>query len=159
MRAMTLVLLLAAAGCGESYPGQSSNVVSVKDTDPAMNAAMEKARATLDQFSAALQKPGPKQSDFSLKAKFQEGEKIEHMWINSPIVSGDSIKGKLGNDPDNLKKVRMGMIVTVTRDRVSDWMYVDDGKLVGGYTLRVLRDKMSAKERREFDASVPFKIE
>ena len=159
MRSMALALLLAAAGCGESYPGESSNVVSVKDSDPAMNKAMEKARATLDQFTAALQKPGPKQHDFSLKAKFQEGEKAEHMWVNNPTISGDSIKGKLGNDPDNLKKVRMGMTVTVSRDRVSDWMYVDDGKLVGGYTLRVLRDKMSAKERKEFDASVPFKIE
>ena len=38
----------------------------------------------------------------------------------------------------------------------SDWMYVDHGKLVGGYTLR---DRLSPSERPEFDRSVPFKVE
>ena len=38
-------------------------------------------------------------------------------------------------------------------------MYVDHGKLVGGYTLRVLRDGLSPAERAEFDRSIPFKID
>ena len=38
-------------------------------------------------------------------------------------------------------------------------MYVENRKLVGGYTLRVLRDAVTAAERAEFDKSVPFVVE
>jgi uncharacterized protein YegJ (DUF2314 family) len=38
-------------------------------------------------------------------------------------------------------------------------MFVENGKLVEGYTLRVLRDSMSASERADFDKSVPFKVD
>ena len=154
-RAIVAAILLGFTGCGES---DSGNVVHVSDTDPAMNQAMAKARATSDQFAEALRNPG-KRSDFSLKAKFTEGSEAEHMWVNDIRVEGASFKGKLGNDPENLKKIRFGQSVTVSRDRVSDWMYVEDGKLVGGYTLRVLRDRMKPSERKKFDASLPFKIE
>jgi hypothetical protein len=38
-------------------------------------------------------------------------------------------------------------------------MYIDDGKLVGGETLRVLRATLSPTERADFDKSVPFVVE
>jgi len=149
------VAIALGSGCGESGSG---NVVHVSDSDPAMNNAMAQARATVDQFADALRNPG-KRSDFSLKAKFTEGSATEHMWVNDVRPEGDSFKGKVGNDPDKLKKVHFGQSCSIPRERVSDWMYVENGKLVGGYTLRVLRDRMSAAERKKFDASLPFKIE
>jgi uncharacterized protein YegJ (DUF2314 family) len=156
MLRFTPALLLLFGACGESE--SSSNVVHVDDKDPAMNHAMEEARAKVDVFVAALRNPG-KRSDFSLKARFEEGKNVEHMWVNEVRVEGASFKGKVGNDPDKLKKVHLGMNCTIPRDRVSDWMFVENGRLVGGYTLRVLRERMSPSERKKFDASVPFKIE
>jgi uncharacterized protein YegJ (DUF2314 family) len=38
-------------------------------------------------------------------------------------------------------------------------MYIDKGRLKGGFTIRVMRDKMSAKERADFDKNVPFKLD
>jgi len=38
-------------------------------------------------------------------------------------------------------------------------MYVDSGRLVGGYTIRVMRAQMSPEERAAFDAEMPFRIE
>jgi hypothetical protein len=38
-------------------------------------------------------------------------------------------------------------------------MYVENRKLVGGETLRVLRDTATPAERADFDKSVPFSIE
>jgi uncharacterized protein YegJ (DUF2314 family) len=58
-----------------------------------------------------------------------------------------------------VSNVKIGDQATVDPESISDWMFVDNGKLVGGYTVRVLRDAMSAAEREEFDKSVPFKIE
>src|SRR6185436_1268029 len=134
MRTFALLLpSLLLAACGGS---DSSNppVIHVKDGDKEMNAAMEQSRATLDKFVAALQSPGPKQTDFSLKARFEEGSKVEHMWVNSLSVKGEGFAGKIGNEPEGLRKVKLGMPVTIPKERVSDWMFVEDGRLVGGYT-------------------------
>jgi hypothetical protein len=43
-------------------------------------------------------------------------------------------------------------------EEISDWMYVDNGRLVGGTTVRVLRNSASEEEGAEFDQSVPFVI-
>jgi uncharacterized protein YegJ (DUF2314 family) len=31
-------------------------------------------------------------------------------------------------------------------------MYYDEGKIVGGYTIRVIRDELSPEEQDQFDA-------
>jgi uncharacterized protein YegJ (DUF2314 family) len=41
---------------------------------------------------------------------------------------------------------------------ISDWMYIEDGYLVGGYTTRVIRDRMTPKERTAYDAQAPYKF-
>jgi uncharacterized protein YegJ (DUF2314 family) len=42
---------------------------------------------------------------------------------------------------------------------LSDWMYLEDNRLVGGYTLRVLRDSVSPEARARMDSQLPFRIE
>jgi uncharacterized protein YegJ (DUF2314 family) len=54
--------------------------------------------------------------------------------------------------------VKLGDEVVLDKSEVSDWMYIDDGLLVGGYTVLELRSQMSEEERKQFDASMPFKI-
>jgi uncharacterized protein YegJ (DUF2314 family) len=51
------------------------------------------------------------------------------------------------------------MTDVVVAERISDWMYVHEGRLVGGYTIRVMRDRLSPAERLRFDQGLPFKIE
>ena len=58
-----------------------------------------------------------------------------------------------------MSHVKNGDSEEVEPSKISDWMFVDEGKLVGGYTLRVLRDSMSPAERAEFDKSVDFVVE
>ena len=41
---------------------------------------------------------------------------------------------------------------------ITDWMYVDKGILQGGYTIKLIRNRMSKEERAKFDAGFPFKI-
>ena len=61
--------------------------------------------------------------------------------------------------PEKIRSVRMGQRVTVAPAKISDWMYVENRRLVGGHTLRVLRDALTPAERADFDASVPFVVE
>ena len=47
----------------------------------------------------------------------------------------------------------------VKREMVSDWLAIDDNKLVGGFTLRVQRERMTPGQRAKFDATMNFVIE
>ena len=38
-------------------------------------------------------------------------------------------------------------------------MLLENGKLVGGYTIRVMRDQASPEERKEIDAAMGFVID
>jgi uncharacterized protein YegJ (DUF2314 family) len=42
--------------------------------------------------------------------------------------------------------------------QVTEWMYVENGYLVGGYTTRLIRSRLSGHERESMDATAPNKI-
>jgi len=156
-RALAVFALLAClAGCTKSG---SDKVQLVRADDAKMNAAIEKARQTLPQFQAALKAPKQGQEDFAVKKGFVEAGQTEHMWVGRVTFDGTRFHGTLNNKPEMIRGVRMGQRVSVDPAQVSDWMYVDNGKLIGGYTIRVLRDGLSKRDRAEFDKGVPFTFE
>jgi uncharacterized protein YegJ (DUF2314 family) len=150
-------IILLIAGCGQQH--MADKVTYVADDDPRMNAAIEKARSSVGQFIAALKSPKPGQSAFSIKVPFTDGGKTEHFWLTPVTYDGTNFKGVVDNEPEDVKTVKMGQSVTVAPDKISDWMYIENRKLVGGETLRVLRETMSPDERADFDKHVPFVIE
>jgi uncharacterized protein YegJ (DUF2314 family) len=81
------------------------------------------------------------------------------MWVTDLKFKNGRFSGTINNEPDQVKTVHLGQRVTVAQGEISDWMYVENGKLRGGYTIRVLREPLSEKERREFDRDLPFTIE
>jgi uncharacterized protein YegJ (DUF2314 family) len=38
-------------------------------------------------------------------------------------------------------------------------MFIQDGKLVGGYTSRVLRDRMTEQERHDLDSKISYRYD
>jgi uncharacterized protein YegJ (DUF2314 family) len=149
--------MLAVFGCRKQDP--PDRVTYVADNDPRMNAAIEKARATVNTFIAALQTPKAGQSGFSIKMAFIDGGNTEHMWLTPVQYDGKSFRGTVNNTPEKVNNVKMGQQVSIEPSKISDWMFVENGKLKGGHTLRVLRDAMTPAERADFDKSVPFVIE
>ncbi|WP_020471816.1 YegJ family protein [Zavarzinella formosa] len=158
-RILRIVLVLALiAGCGKKPPVDDP-VTFVDSNDPKMNAAITKARASVNSFITALKSPKSGQSAFSIKMAFTEGDDSEQIWLTPVSYDGKNFQGTVNNTPVKVKKVRMGQKVTVSPSEISDWMYVENGKLVGGETLRVLRDGLTPAERKDFDKGMPFKIE
>lgn len=165
----TAVFLLAISlsGCGDQAqqvgdtverPGEPP-VTTVADDDQEMNAAIDQARATVDQFIQALEAPTPTQSDFSVKMLIKDDEHGEHMWIMPVRYEEGRFVGLVGNEPLDVSSVQFGDEVEVAKDQISDWMYVDEGVLQGGYTFRVLRNTLSPEEQAEFDSAMPFRME
>ena len=158
-----VVLLSLVSGCDDARPATgsapSAGVTTVEDADPEMTAAMAKARATLPDFIAAVRAPTPAQSAFTIKAPFREGDRTEYMSVTPVTFDGKTFHGTLDDQPVAVHNVKIGDKVTVEPGRVADWSYVDGGKLVGGYTLRVLRARLSPEQRREYDRSRAFSID
>jgi uncharacterized protein YegJ (DUF2314 family) len=155
--AVVAVLALAVSGCGKSE--SRDKVTHVADDDPRMNAAIDKAKSTVSDFIAILESPKPGQSGFSVKMPFTDGGETEHMWVSPITYDGKNFHGTVNNEPATVKTVKLGQKVSVAPSNISDWMYLENKKLVGGYTLRVLRDTLSPAERADFDKGVPFVIE
>jgi|HubBroStandDraft_6_1064221.scaffolds.fasta_scaffold239430_2 uncharacterized protein YegJ (DUF2314 family) len=144
-------------GC--SHQRSPDKVIHVSPDDPRMNAAIEKARASVGTFIAALQSPKPGQVGFNVKAQFEDGGKVEHIWLDHVTYDGTNFQGTIDNEPEMVKNVKNGQRVTVAPAEISDWMYIENRKLVGGETVRALRDRLSPAERANMDKSVDFIVE
>lgn len=76
---------------------------------------------------------------------------VEHMWIGDVDFDGAIVRGRLLNDPHHVQSVRQGQGVQVPFAQMSDWMYAQRSTAYGGFTVNVLRSRMSDAERRQHD--------
>ena len=134
------------------------NVKLVSGDDPKMQAALDKARSTVETIVAALKSPKPTQASFQVKKAFEDAGMTEHMWLSDVTIDGDMFSGTIGNEPQHVKNVKFGQKATVAKSEISDWMFIDDGKLAGGYSILAMRENMTPAERSSFDTTLPFKI-
>ncbi|MCI0359197.1 MAG: DUF2314 domain-containing protein [Planctomycetaceae bacterium] len=55
--------------------------------------------------------------------------------------------------------MQAGSLVSFPLERLSDWLYVVDGKAYGAFTVRLLRSRMSDEEKQEHDSHYPFEFD
>ncbi len=149
-----------AANSASSIKAPSIDSVEMKRMMQAKSrviVALQKAHATLPNFIKTLQKPKPSQSQFSIKCAVSDQGQKRHVWIDDITFDGKKFHGKLGNRLMD-KNTKPGNKVEVAPDGVSDWMYIENHKLIGGYTLRAMRDSLSPQEKKEFDKSLTFAV-
>ncbi|MCE9544453.1 MAG: DUF2314 domain-containing protein [Planctomycetia bacterium] len=124
-----------------------------------MDRAIQKARSTYPEFVEALHKHPVGAVHFTIKKGFGAGEELEHIWLSDVSWNGKAFSAKVDNEPVDTKLVKLGDRVEVRPEELSDWMYIQDGKLVGGYTVRVLYYAASKEEQKELSnqmhATVP----
>jgi uncharacterized protein YegJ (DUF2314 family) len=125
--------------------------------DVEMEAAIANAKETFGLFLKAFFSPTEKQKSFLVKVVFVEKEQSEHIWIADLAFSAQTPCGVVANEPamPNLKFMQK---VEFHPSQITDWMYIEDGYLIGGYTTKLIRKRMSLSERKTFDASLPYKF-
>jgi uncharacterized protein YegJ (DUF2314 family) len=154
---LTTIAVLVFSGCSRSNEG--SNYTHVEADDAAMNAAIAKAKATADDFIRAFhaQKPGAK--DYFVKKPYRTpADGTEHMWIEVLEEENGVLKGRVANEAEETREVKMGQSVSLKKSEISDWKYQDGNKLIGGFTIRYFVEKMSPKEREAFQKEAGFEL-
>lgn len=147
-------------GLLSNYPEDKEGfpVSAFSDADPAMNAAIKEARKTLPDFIVALEENAPLREMFGVKTKVQDQFGGAHVWIVNVTFENDMFTGTLVNTPRFVRSVAVGQTLQVSRHKISDWSYVENGKLVGGYTMRVMLAELSEDERRELEEKCGYKM-
>lgn len=131
---------------------EDPNVVNVKSEDDGMKWAIEKSKLTLHYFEECLVSPKPNQQYFSIKVKIDDGTNIEHIWLTEPSFDEEgNLFGVVGNQPLDVKNVALHQKIGIDRNLISDWMIIQNGRLIGGYTIRAIRDHLSGNELANFD--------
>jgi uncharacterized protein YegJ (DUF2314 family) len=133
-------------------------VYNVDENDQQMDHATARARKHVDRFIAALQHPAANQRDFQVKKLFVKDGKAEHIWLSDVKFNGNRFVGVVDNKPMYVKDLKIGAKASVNPDEVIDWSYVEDGYLVGGYTIRVLYSELSPEEKADFEKRADFHI-
>jgi uncharacterized protein YegJ (DUF2314 family) len=141
-----------------SRPGQP-DYFRTPESDPEMDKAIANAPTTVQKFIDALKSPQPNQKSFAIKKGFKQGAMTEYMWLTDVTYDGTNFRGVLNNDPVDVKNVKIGDALNVSPQEISDWMYVENGKLVGGYTLRVLFNRESPAGKKKLLEDTGFTIE
>lgn len=153
---LTIILILGLASCNSKHTTKierkgEPTVYGVQDSDVEMNEAIEKANQTLDNFECALKSNNKDFKYFALKVRFITPQGGEHIWLSSISLKNKKYIGVVDNLPESTTEVKIGDTIQIKTDDISDWIYVDGNKLRGGYTLRVLRNRMTDTERKQFD--------
>lgn len=141
-----------------------------KGDDSAMEQAAERARSTFKYFWREMSWenrriiPGLELAAVKatfrdppdLKSEAPDALEAEHMWLMEVEFDGKHIKATLSNNPHSLNSVKAGDRVTIGMEQLCDWMYVISGNVYGGFTVDLMRSRMSKIERMAHDNAWGF---
>jgi uncharacterized protein YegJ (DUF2314 family) len=160
IKVLIVLIIFCFAGCKNSDKVERENqptIYNVESNDKEMSEAIKKANQTLTDFNLALQ--NPKIEVKSLKVKFETSDGNEHIWLSNIEYKNGKYWGILDNEPEYITEYKIGDKIEVDNSKISDWMYLKNGKLFGGYTIKLLRSRMTENEKDQFDAESGMQID
>ena len=143
----------------ETQHQDEPGLYSTPSEDHEMNSAIEKAKISFYIFEKAFKSKQYDSSTFTVKMRFPTSKGGEHLWLTNIEAVDSDYLGIVNNQPEATSAVKLGDKIKINKNQLSDWMYSEQGNLKGGYTIKVIRSRMSAEERKQFDSTFPYKIE
>ena len=132
-----------------SDPSDHDITITVSPTDSLMNDAKLKARNTWNIFYDTYNQKQKNQRDFSVKYPFKTPTGHEHIWLTHIKIRRGKITGKVNNKPEQTTEVKFGEKVNINPLLISDWMFYEDGKLQGGYTILVSIEQLPPDQKKK----------
>lgn len=125
-----------------------SKIVTVRTGDPAIIAAVKRARAGLAEFLALAERPPDGTREFGVKIGIPYNETdAEFVWLQPFKRHGNGFVGRLNNTPRSVKIVKLHDLVAFDEDSIIDWYYFRDAVMIGNYTTCALLPRMHRQDR------------
>ena len=140
--------------------------IAKSDTD--FQEAYAAASRTLPQFSEHLQGGTP--ACCSAKLSFRDPDESDrlgedrllYLWLTGVQYDAEErvFSGTFFEVPTELQKWhQVGQTLTFEGEDIFDWMVLtEDGRLFGGFTLRVSRSKLPEGERADYDRYIGVRV-
>jgi uncharacterized protein YegJ (DUF2314 family) len=152
-----VLLCLLMFACVPSPAVTSTSTTPSTDTE--LDAAIEQARASLDTFITKVRTPHADRTFVAVKVRFAPpGESLQDIWVDEVSYADGILRGNVGDDIPALK-LEAGEEIKIDEEDILDWMIVEDGILIGGYTIRLAVQRMSPEERERFLETLDYSIE
>lgn len=158
------LLSIASLQATSAAADESSPVFRLPRDDDAMIAAFRHAAAGLDEFFAKYQRPPPGAEGFSVKIGLVDTSsppgyalivpgstserRVEWFWTEGLTADKDGFSATIDSEPDLLRNVKRGQVIHFKREYIGDWMYLQNGKIVGNATICPALAYSSAEERQ-----------
>ena len=126
--------------------------------DAELRAGIDQSRASVRMFLEAFTKPAEKQNSWRVKIAFLKDGEVEHLWLRSLDLTGAKPTGIIASAPRR-HDLRLNQQVEFDPRHLCDWMYVEDGELMGGFSLRILHRRMLAGGQAKADVKSRYNDE
>jgi uncharacterized protein YegJ (DUF2314 family) len=154
---LILMFCLIAFACAPIQTATTSPTARGNDLE--LDVAIQQARDSLDTFVEMIATPHTDRTFVAVKVRFfPPGESPQDIWVDGVTYTDGVFRGNMGDDIPALK-LKMGKKITVKEKDIIDWMIVQDGKLIGGYTIRLAVQRMSPEEREQFLKTLDYSID
>jgi len=151
-----LFAICCLSSCDKSdrnVSGRPSPTIEIERSDKEIERIADNARRALPIFLRNLARPPTGASNFYVKYPLSAGDggiepKVrEQVWLGSIRFKDGLYYGRLANaarHTDGKKKD-----ITFDPDAITDWMYIQDGKIIGGRSIKYLLEKIPEEKRSE----------
>lgn len=135
--------------------------VAVAQQNEKMLQAYSKARETLPQFLSAITSVRFSSATNSVKIKLRDDDhskelgedRFAYLWVwDVQRTSDNTLEATVGELPkEGINQLKVGTTLRFEPHDVHDWMIVEGSQAWGGFTLRVIRERMGPQERIQHD--------
>lgn len=153
---LILLFCLLALACTPIHATSGSTTSSA---DAELDSAISQARESLDTFTTRITTSHADRTFVAVKVRFTPpDESAQDIWVDEVTYADGILHGIMGDDIPSLK-LEAGEKITIDEEDIVDWMIVEDGKLIGGHTIRLAVQRMSPEERERFLETLDYTIE
>jgi uncharacterized protein YegJ (DUF2314 family) len=130
-----------------------SPTIEIEQSDKEIERIADNARRALPIFFRNLTRPENGANNFYVKYPLSsddggvEPKVLEQVWLGGIRFKDNTYYGTLANttsSPDGKNKE-----VIIDTDKITDWMYVQGGKIMGGQSIKYLLEKIPEDQRSE----------
>jgi uncharacterized protein YegJ (DUF2314 family) len=138
-----LIELFREGRASEAMETYTADGVSTLHADDVrMTEAIAEARRRWPEFVEAFQTRSAPDSGYGIKAPFEQGDRVEHLWIEVDRADAVGATGKVVSRPIALARPRYGDEVTVAANEVTDWAFQDGERTGGSFSDAIVREAL-----------------
>jgi len=153
---LPVICFILLSSCNISNRNASlspSPTIEIEQSDKEIERIADNARRTLPIFFRNLNRPENGANNFYVKYPLSsddiEPKVREQVWLGGIRVKDGVYYGRLTNTPTLQTSKKKDNLIVFDPDIITDWMYIQDGKIMGGQSIKYLLEKTPEDQRNE----------